>query len=61
MKTHRKLSLFILWVLVCGCPKEPPAEPMAPPPSETEETNSQGDLEADCYAGDPAACDELGH
>ena len=65
MKTHRKFSLFILWVLVCGCPKHaPPADPPADPPAErteARETNPKADLEAACFDGDPAACDELGH
>jgi hypothetical protein len=61
MKTHGKFSLFILWVLVCGCPKQPPP---ADPPSElieAEEIDPKAELEADCYDGDQAACDELGH
>ena len=61
MKTHAKFSLFIFWVLICGCPKQ---APVADPPAEhtePEEINPQADLEADCYDGDPAACDELGH
>ncbi len=61
MKTHRKFSLFILWVLVCGCPKQTP--PADPPTERTqaEETDPKADLEAACFDGDPAACDELGH
>ena len=61
MKTHGKFSLFILWVLVCGCPKQ---SPTADPPSESkeaEEIDVRGDLEAACYEGDPEACDQLGH
>ena len=61
MKTHGKFSLFILWVLVCGCPKQPPAAYLPPEPPEAEEITPQADLEADCYEGDPEACDELGH
>jgi hypothetical protein len=61
MKTHGKFSLFILWVLVCGCPKQAaPADP-PPPSTEAEESNPQADLEVACYDGDPQACDELGH
>ncbi len=61
METHGKFSLFILCVLVCGCPKHTPT---ADPPSErveVEETNPEADLETACFEGDPAACDELGH
>jgi len=61
MKTLRKSSLFILWVLICGCPKETPT---ANPPSErpeSEEANSEAALERDCFDGDPEACDRLGH
>ncbi len=61
MKTHGKFSIFILWVLVCGCPKQ---SPTLDPPSESIEAEGidpRAELEADCYDGDQAACDELGH
>ena len=61
MKTHRKLSLFILWVLVCGCPKEAPQVDPQPEATEAEEIDPRAELEAACYDGDPEACDELGH
>jgi len=59
MKTHGKFSLFIFWVLVCGCPKEAPA--VDPSPEGTEAEDPRAELEAACYDGDPEACDELGH
>ena len=61
MKTHGKFPLFIFGVLVCGCPKQAPA---VDPPSEVIEAGDldpKAELEADCYHGDQAACDELGH
>jgi hypothetical protein len=64
MKTNGKFPLFMLCVLVCGCPKQPPA---ADPPSqrkeavETEEPSPDAELERECFDGDPAACDQLGH
>jgi hypothetical protein len=61
MKTHRKFSLFILWVLVCGCPKQNPTLDPPPASTESEEIDPKADLEAACYEGDPAACDQLGH
>ena len=61
MKTHGKFSLFILWVLVCGCPKQPATVDPPPADPEAEEPNHQADLEAACYDGDPEACDDLGH
>ena len=61
MKTYGKFSLFIFWVLVCGCPKQPPAADPPPERAEAEELNPRADLEAACYDGDPEACDELGH
>ena len=60
MKTHRKFSLFILWVLVCGCPKHSPVDPELER-TEAEEIDPQAELESACYDGDPEACDELGH
>ena len=61
MKTHRKFSLFILGVLVCGCPKQPPTADPPPASTEADESSPQADLEAACYDGDLEACDELGH
>jgi hypothetical protein len=61
MKTHRKFSLFILWVLVCGCPKQTPTVDPPPASTETEETDHRAELEAACFDGDPEACDDLGH
>jgi len=61
MKTLRKFPLFIVWFLVCGCPKQaPPADP-APQPADVEAASPEADLERDCFDGDPAACDQLGH
>ncbi len=61
MKTYGKFSLFILWVLVCGCPKQPATPDPASEVIEAEELAPKAELEADCYDGDQAACDELGH
>ncbi len=61
MKTHGKFSLFILWVLVCGCPKQPLTPEPASEVIEAEDLPPKAELEADCYDGDQAACDELGH
>ena len=61
MKTHRKFSLFILWVLVCGCPKQAPTPDPASEVIEAEDLPPKAELEADCYDGDQAACDQLGH
>ena len=61
MKTHGKFSLFILWVLVCGCPKQPPTPDPASEVIEAEDLPPKAELEADCYDGDQAACDQLGH
>jgi hypothetical protein len=61
MKTHRKFSLFILGVLVCGCPKQAQHVDPAPERIEADEIDPQAELEAACYEGDPAACDQLGH
>jgi hypothetical protein len=61
MKTFGKFPLFILWVLVCGCPNQKPAADPPPERTEAEETNPRAELEAACFDGDPAACDELGH
>jgi len=61
MKTLCKFPLFIVWVLVCGCPKEPPATDPLPQPAEVEGASPEADLERDCFDGDPAACDQLGH
>ncbi len=61
MKTHGKFSLFILWVLVCGCPKQPPASDPVSEVVDVEDLDPAAELEADCYDGDQAACDELGH
>jgi len=60
MKTHGKFSLFILWVLVCGCPKHSPVDPELER-TEAEEIDPQAELESACYDGDPEACDKLGH
>jgi hypothetical protein len=61
MKTHRKFSLFILWVLVCGCPKQAPPVDPPPEPADAEEIDPKAELEAACYDGNPEACDQLGH
>jgi len=61
MKTHRKFSLFIFWVLVCGCPKQAPAADPPPESTQAEDEDPRAELEAACYAGGPEACDALGH
>ena len=61
MKTHRKFPLFILWVLVCGCPKQAATDDPLPAGTEVGEPNPEADLETACYEGDPEACDALGH
>jgi hypothetical protein len=61
MKTHGKFSLFILWVLVWGCPKQAPTADPPPAADEAVEPNPRADLETACYEGDPEACDALGH
>jgi len=61
MKTLGKFPLFILWVLVCGCPNQKPAADPPSEPVEAQENDSRADLETACFEGDQAACDELGH
>jgi len=61
MKTYGKFSLFIFWVLVCGCPKQSPAADPPPERTEAEEIDPRAELESACYDSDPEACDELGH
>jgi len=61
MKTLCKPPLFVLFVLVCGCPKQTPAADLPSEPTEIEATSPEGQLERDCYDGDPEACDQLGH
>jgi len=61
MKTFGKFPLFILWVLVCGCPDQKPAEAPPSKPTQAEGNDSRSDLETACFEGDPTACDELGH
>lgn len=61
MTTLRKLSSTIFFVLVCGCPKQTPAADPSSGGTETEAPSPEAELERDCFDGDPAACDQLGH
>ncbi|MEM7137128.1 MAG: hypothetical protein AAF500_11145 [Myxococcota bacterium] len=65
MQTLRKFSLFMIVLLALGCEKKKGVEPVNPTPEAAEEQaeteDEPGSVEAKCFEGDPAACDELGH
>ncbi|MEM7437492.1 MAG: hypothetical protein AAF436_20230 [Myxococcota bacterium] len=65
MQTLRKFSLFMMVLLALGCEKKKAGEEAQPEPETVEEPagpeDAPGSVEAKCFEGDPAACDELGH
>ena len=67
MNRHRKFIAILCFVglllIACGPKKQKDkARPDNPAPVEQADAeDGETNLEADCFAGDQAACDQLGH
>lgn len=66
MNRHRKFlviaSLLAMLAIACGPKKQKErAKPKTPTHAAPTDVDDEKNLEADCFAGDQGACDQLGH